>query len=77
MRVTGAPWGFPFGGEEVLLASVARYVSGVSKDKLHFGVFSGTLQLDALEIKKEVSRGERRWDTAPFSSPSVGGDPDE
>jgi len=40
--------------EKLLLQYLAPYVDGISRDKLHFGVFSGSLELKDLTIKPEA-----------------------
>mmetsp|Transcript_61203 Transcript_61203/g.197864 ORF Transcript_61203/g.197864 Transcript_61203/m.197864 type:complete len:2568 (-) Transcript_61203:194-7897(-) len=40
--------------EQLLLRFLAPYVDGISKDKLHLGVFSGSLELTGLQVKAEA-----------------------
>ncbi|CAJ1422680.1 unnamed protein product, partial [Effrenium voratum] len=40
--------------ENILLQYLAPYVDGITRDKLHLGVFSGSLQLDHLEVRPDA-----------------------
>lgn len=40
--------------EQLFLQFLAPYVEGISRDKLHFGIFSGALELNDLEVRKDA-----------------------
>ncbi|CAK9022321.1 unnamed protein product [Durusdinium trenchii] len=40
--------------ENILLQYLAPYVDGITRDKLHLGVFSGSLQLEHLEVRPDA-----------------------
>ena len=40
--------------ENILLQYLAPYVDGITRDKLHLGVFSGSLQLEHLDVRPDA-----------------------